>query len=239
MRPRYFALLAALSLAGCINTTALTSSLGSHNVQVHYHSTFPASGVAQTSITNVTGSIRVTAWDRPNVDVSAVIYGADQAAVGRTQVVATRNGSEIEIETKYDRSGFFGNQNGGEVDYIVRVPKTVSVSVTNVSGPTTLTGLAGDVDATEVSGRLEATLGRLTGTRRIQLTAISGRITARIARTSDARVDASTLSGSVDLFFPSDSHEGMVGNSATGRIGKATSSMTLHTVSGSIAVEPE
>lgn len=235
MRPRYFALLAALSLAGCINAT----SMGSHNVQVRYHSTLAASGVTQTSITNVAGTIAVTAWDRPSVDVSAVIFGADQTAVGRTHVVATRNGSEITIETKYDRNGFFGNQNGGEVDYTIRVPKTVSVSVTNVSGPTTLTGLAGDVDANEVSGRLDATLGRLTGTRRIQLTAISGRITVHIARNSDARVDASTLSGSVDLFFPSDSHSGMVGNSATGRIGKATSSMTLHTVSGPIAVEPE
>src|SRR5437763_234942 len=83
----------------------------------------------------------------------------------------------------------------------------LSVSVTNISGPTTLTGTAGDVEASEISGRLDASLGRLAGKRSIHLTAISGRITVRIARNSSARVNASTLSGSVDLFFPSDSHE--------------------------------
>jgi len=122
---------------------------------------------------------------------------------------------------------------------VIRVPKTMAVSITNISGPTTLTGLAGNVDANEVSGKIEASLGQVTGARRIQLTAISGRITARIARNSNARVNASTLSGTVDLFFPSDVHQGMVGNSVSGRIGTGTSSMTLHTVSGPIAVEPE
>lgn len=235
MRLGFFALAAAILLTGCVDAT----SYGSHNVQVRYHSALPVAGITQTSIENVSGSIAVTVWDRPTVDVSAVIYGADQAAIGRTHVVTNREGSEIAVKTEYSHGGFFGNDNGGQVDYVIRVPKAMAVSVTNVSGPTTLTGLAGNVDANEVSGRIDASLGQLTGTRRVQLSAISGRITARIARNSNAHVNASTLSGTVNLFFPSDIHQGMVGNSATGRIGTGTSSMTLHTVSGPIAVEPE
>jgi DUF4097 and DUF4098 domain-containing protein YvlB len=236
MRLSSFALIAALSLAGCIDAT----SFGSHNVEVRFHSALPATGATQLSVTNVSGSIAITAWDRPNVDVSAVIYGADKSAVDRTHVVTNRSGSEIVVKTEYDNSeSFFGNRNGGEVDYTVRVPRAVPVSVTNISGPTMLTGLTGDVDANEVSGRLDASLGQLTGTRSIHMTAISGRITVRIKRNSDARVNASTISGAVNLFFPSDTHEGVVGNSASGRIGKGTSSMTLHTLSGPIAVEPE
>lgn len=236
MRLGSFALVAALSLAGCIDAT----SLGSHNVEVQFHSTLPASGASQLSVTNVAGKIAVTAWDRPNVDVSAVIYGADKSAVDRTHVVANRNGSEIVVKTEYDSSGsFFGNRNGGEVDYVIRAPKTIPVSVTNVSGPTTLTGLGGNVDVNEVSGRLDASLGRLTGNRNVHMTAISGRITVRMKRDSDAHVNASTISGAIDLFFPADTRQGVVGNSASGQIGKGTSSMTLHTVSGSIKVEPE
>ena len=234
MSPRYFALLAALCLTGCINA----STFASHNVETRFHRTIPAAGATRVSVANISGSINVTAWDRPNVDVSALVYGADRDAVNRTHVV-TQGGSDISVSTEYDNTGIFGNHNGAEVDYTIRVPKTIAVSVTNVSGPTTLNGLAGDVNASEISGRLDAGLGRLTGARNVKLDAISGRITVRIARDSSARVNASTLSGSVNLFFPSDLHQGVVGNSATGRIGKGTSSMTLHTVSGPIAVEPE
>jgi len=237
MSPRYFALLAALSLTGCIDA----STFASHNVETKFHRAIPAAGATQVTVINVSGSITVIASDRPNVDVSALIYGADQGAVNRTHVV-TQGGSSITVKTEYDNTGtggVFGNTNGAQVDYTIRVPKTIAVSVTNISGPTTLTGLGGNVDASEISGRLDATLGSLTGTRSVKMNAISGRITVRIARDSSARVNASTLSGSVNLFFPSDLHQGVVGNSATGRIGKGASSMTLHTVSGPIAVEPE
>lgn len=234
MNARYFALLAALLPAGCIDA----STIASHNVETRFHRAIPAAGATQISVVNVAGSVNVTAWDRPSVDVSALVYGADQDSVNRTHVV-TQGGSSISVSTQYDNNGIFGNHNGAEVDYTIRVPKTIAVSVTNVSGPTTLNGLAGDVNVSEISGRLDASLGRLSGTRNVKLDAVSGRITVRIARDSSARVNASTLSGSVDLFFPSDLHQGVVGNSATGRIGSGTSSMTLHTVSGPIAVEPE
>jgi DUF4097 and DUF4098 domain-containing protein YvlB len=108
-----------------------------------------------------------------------------------------------------------------------------------VSGPTTLSGLSGNIDVEEVSGRLDARLGRLAGTRNVHISAISGQVTVRIARNSDARVDASTISGDVNLFFPSDTHQGVVGNAATGQISKGAASMTLHTISGAIAVLPE
>ncbi len=234
MSLRYFALLAALCLTGCIDA----STFSSHNVETRFHRAIPAAGATHISVVNVSGSINVTAWDRRDVDVSALVYGADQDSVNRTHVV-TQGGSGITIKTEYDNNGVFGNHNGAQVDYTIRVPKTIAVSVTNVSGPTTLNGLAGDVDANEISGRLDAGLGRLAGPRSIKLDAVSGRITVRIARDSSARVNASTLSGSVNLFFPSDLHQGVVGNSATGQIGNGTSSMTLHTVSGPIAVEPE
>jgi len=236
MRPTSFVLLAALSLAGCIDSTTFAS----HNVEVRFHRALPAAGVRELRVVNVAGSITVMSWNRPSVDVGALEYGSDQAAIERTHIVAGSSGPTVLVKTQYDNSGsIFGNQNGAEVDYTIHVPKSLSVSVTNVSGPTTLNGIGGNVDATEVSGRLDASLGTLSGARTVHMSAISGRITVRITRNSNARVDASTISGPVNLFFPSNIRQGVVGNSATGRIGKGTSSMTLHTVSGPIAVEPE
>lgn len=236
MKPASFALLAALSLAGCIDS----STFSSHNVEVRIHRVLPAAGVKQLEVVNVSGSIAIEGWNKPSVDVKAVEYGADQDAIDRTHVAVSSSGSTVLVKTAYDNTGsIFGNRNGAAVDYTIRVPKTISVSVTNVSGPTTLAGIGGDVDVNEISGRLDATLGRLSGTRHVRASAISGRITIRIARNSSARVDASTISGPVSLFFPSESKQGVVGNAASGRIGKGDSSMTLHTISGPIAVEPE
>ena len=101
MRPGYFALLAALSLTGCIDATTFTS----HNVEVRSHRTLPASGVTQLNIANVSGSIAVTTWDRPTVDVRALVYGADQSAIDRTHVATNQSGSEITVKTEYDPGG--------------------------------------------------------------------------------------------------------------------------------------
>jgi DUF4097 and DUF4098 domain-containing protein YvlB len=236
MTARISALLAALSLAGCVDA----STFASHNVEVRLHRVLPAAGVTQVSIANIAGSITIDGWSRPSVEVSALEYGSDQGALDRTHVAVDRSGSQISVKTRYDETGgFFQNGNGAEVDYTIHVPRSVSVSVSNVSGPTTMSGLGGNIDAEEVSGRLDASLGRLAGTRNVHISAVSGRVTVRIARNSDARVDASTISGDVNLFFPSDIQQGVVGNSASGKIGKGAASMTLHTISGSIAVVPQ
>lgn len=232
---RFLLIAAAMSLPGCIDA----SSLGSHNVEVRMHRSMPSAGVTQVAITNVAGAVSVTAWDRAGVDIRALTYGSDQAAVDRTHVVVDRNGSQISVKTQYDRSGFFGNQNGGEVDYTIRVPKNLNVNVTNVSGPITIAGVAGSVEANDVSGRLDANLGSLSGTRTVHMKAISGPITVRIARASNASVEASTISGPVDFFFPSNKHQGYAGTSASGRVGSGSASMTLNTISGPISVQPE
>lgn len=235
MTARFPALLAALCLAGCVDS----STFGGHNVEVRIHRTLPAAGATHVSVANISGSIVIDGWNKPNVDVSALEYGSGQGAIDRTHVTIERSGSAIVVKTRYDSGGGFFERSGAEVDYTIHVPKSANVSVSNVSGPTTMSGLSGNVDAEEVSGRLDASLGRLAGKRNIHISAISGRVTVRIARNSDARVDASTISGDVNLFFPSDTHQGMVGNAATGQIGKGAASMTLHTISGSVAVLPE
>ncbi len=236
MTAKLLALLATLSLTGCVDV----GTFASHNVEVRFHRSLPAAGVTLVQVVDVAGSIKVDSWNRPDVDISALEYGSDQSSIDRTHINAGRSGSQIAVETRYDSSGgIFGNHNGAEVDYTIHVPKSMSVSVTNVSGPTALSALGGNVDATEVSGRLDASLGRLAGTRNIHISAVSGRITVRIARNSDARVHASTISGDVNLFFPANIHHGFVGNAASGAIGKGAASMNLHTVSGGIAVVPE
>lgn len=235
MTARFFALLAALSLTGCVD-----ASFGGHNVEARIHRALPAAGVRYVTVENVSGSIVIDGWNHSGVDVSALEYGSDQGAIDRTHIRIGQNGSTVFVKTDYDSGGgFFFGHNGAEVDYTIHVPASASLSVSNVSGPTTLKGLNGNVDASEISGPLEASLGRVAGTRNIHMSAVSGPVTVRMARDSDTRVDTNTISGDVNLFFPADTHEGTVGNSATGRLGKGAASMTLKTISGPIDVLPK
>ncbi|HET9393678.1 MAG TPA: DUF4097 family beta strand repeat-containing protein [Candidatus Rubrimentiphilum sp.] len=229
-------MLAVISLAGCVGV----SSFGGHNVEARIHHALPAAGVRYVNVENVSGSIVIDGWNHSGVDVSALEYGSDQGALDRTHVSIGQNGSTVFVKTTYDSGGgFFFGHNGAQVDYTIHVPATASISVSNVSGPTTLKGLDGNLDVSEISGALDASLGRVAGTRNIHMSAISGHMTVRIARNSDARVDASTISGDVNLFFPSDTHQGSVGNAATGQLGKGAASMTLKTISGAIDVLPK
>ena len=234
MTARFSALLAALSLAGCGYST-----FGGHNVEVRLHRTLPATGVTHVNVANISGSIVIHGWNKPDVDVSALESGSGQDAIDRTHVTIERSGSAIVVKTTYDSGGGWFERSGAQVDYTIHVPAAASLSVSNVSGPTTMNGLRGNIDAEEVSGLLDASLGRLAGTRNVHISAISGSVTVRIARNSDARVDASTISGDVNLFFPADTHQGAVGNAATGQIGKGAASMIVKTISGSVAVLPE
>lgn len=237
MLGRFFVLCIAVSLAGCMSFGDM--NFGSHNVERRVHNSLPAAGVTNLHIENVSGEIRVVSWKKPLVDVKALEYAADTPSLDRTHVEIARNGDQISIHTRYDSSsGFFQRSSGAQVDYTVFVPAALSVTVVNVSGRTTLSGIQGDVEASEISGRLDATLGRVAGTRRVHMSAVSGPIVARVARTSDSRVSASTVSGDVHLFFPGDLHHGFVGNSATGSLGKGSAQIVLHTISGSINVEP-
>lgn len=226
-------LVTALVLPGCV-----VGSASAHNVETHVHRTLAASGITSLRIENVAGSISVQGWNKPTVDVQAIEYGSSQDALDRTRVTIARTGTEISVETRYDRGGSVFGNSGAEVDYAIRAPSSLALQIANVSGPTSIRAMDATIDATEVSGRLDADVGPVSGSRSVRLSAVSGAIVLRMARASNARVRAKALSGSVSVFFPADVRRGFVGNSTTGTVGTGSASVTISTVSGSITVEP-
>jgi hypothetical protein len=109
-------------------------------------------------------------------------------------------------------------RNAAEVDFTVRVPAGVRVSLATVTGDVYASGLHspvraasvsgsvhvssdGPVQASSVSGDVEATLGR-TGGQSLRFTSVSGDVTVRVPAGIDADFSARTLSGSIDSDFP-------------------------------------
>jgi DUF4097 and DUF4098 domain-containing protein YvlB len=112
------------------------------------------------------------------------------------------------------------------------------------------------VQATSVSGDIEATLGRTAG-QSLRFSSVSGDVTLRVPAGLDADFSARTLSGSIDSDFPltigsgrdrrrsrDDDDDGYgpgrihvrIGQNASGRIGRGGPDLTVNTVSGDIAL---
>jgi hypothetical protein len=117
-----------------------------------------------------------------------------------------------------NRSGGSTRDNDARVDFTVRVPAGVRVSLGTVAGDVYATGLHspvraasvsgnvrvssdGPVQATSVSGDIEATLGRTAG-QSLRFSSVSGDVTLRVPASLDADFSARTLSGSIDSDFP-------------------------------------
>lgn len=224
----------AALLAGCVSVAS-----GAEKLRAHTHQTQSAAGINSVKVENVSGRVTVTGSNASSITIDAVKRGNNADAMARTHVDVTRNGSELDIKTRYDNNGIFGSHNGASVDYTIAVPSREDLDVANVSGDVSIKGVTGDVRAKDVSGDVSASLGRVDASRSINLDTISGTIHVQIAKNSDASVQAKTISGAIHTFFPSNINKGYVGESLSGSIGGGAGKMTLHTISGAINVSEQ
>ena len=224
---------AFVALAGCTVTLGDEGS----SVQSHEHRTFSA--IHFVRVENVSGPITIVATTGNTVKVDATLRAGSQGAINRTQVEYDQHGDSLDVTTHYEHSGWFGGGHGAGVEYALAVPERTDVEVENVSGPITIRGVLGNVRASQVSGPVLASLGPISGSRNVNLKAVSGAITLKMARNSNATLNAQSISGGVQSFFETDEHKGAVGMSISGRIGNGSGSIDLSTVSGGITVTPQ
>ncbi len=158
----------------------------------------PAAPNVVVEVSNVKGSVDVSAWDKPNVEVTGTLgKGSERLEV---------DGSDKHLSVKVILPS--KSKNVKDTDLRLRVPKDATVYVTCVSAGITVDGVAGDlalktvsgsVRTSGVSGSVEAETvsggvtveGNCSG---VEAKAVSGSIKIRTARD---RVEASTVSGSI------------------------------------------
>jgi len=199
----------------------------------------------QISVKGIIGDIRAEAASGDQVTVTAVRRGRNASRV-RIETVRRSDGVVIcalypddheddgwamrrdrdddddgdrgEPRDACNRGNHHVGRNAAEVDFTVRVPAGVRVSLATVTGDVYASGLHspvraasvsgsvhvssdGPVQASSVSGDVEATLGR-TGGQSLRFTSVSGDVTVRVPAGIDADFSARTLSGSIDSDFP-------------------------------------
>jgi DUF4097 and DUF4098 domain-containing protein YvlB len=140
----------------------------------------------EVDINNVAGTVRVTAWDKAEVEVKADL-GAN---VERLEF--EREGDRTKIKVVLPR---FGNSGGSDLD--IRVPRDSRVSINTVSAEQSVAGVRGSLRLQSVSGRIDSqSFGEL------ELKTVSGEVSVKGGpdqKNGASRTRITTVSGDVEL----------------------------------------
>jgi len=192
---------------------------------------------AKVSIENMSGSVKVTGWDRPEVQVKGTIGdGGDLSFDGSEKSLA------IEVEAEH------GNPMGIKSDLEVFVPAGSSVSIEGFQATISVAGVTGSVSAETVNGSLTQSgaakavdLQSVNGT--IDVTKASGRVKAEAVngtvtvRDASGEIEASTVNGKLLVTGGSFDRAAFETVSGTVRFESALSAratMSVESVSGAV-----
>ncbi len=135
-------------------------------------------------IVNVSGSIDLVGWDRPEIEVSGIV--GDRVE----RVDVTGDGSSTSIHVVLKSGGNWGDS--GEARLTVRVPAKSTVSVSLVSADLKMGGVQGAIQLQTVSGDVSGDAG---GDLHANTVSGSVRLTARAANA----IEIKTISGDITL----------------------------------------
>jgi DUF4097 and DUF4098 domain-containing protein YvlB len=227
-----------LLIAALLVTPGIAANAASFSKQV------PVGMADRVVISNVSGSVTVTTWERREVEVQADL----EDGVERVSVDQDRGGVEIKVIVRR------GAWRDSAAHLRLRVPADVRVEATSVSASVSISGVQGrtflrsvsgairsdrqgnDLEATSVSGRVDITGGSTRS--RIRASSVSGAVTVSQgagdleARSTSGRLDIdlvdadhvhlSTVSGAITLRGAIDSQASVEVSSVSGRLQIAT-----------------
>lgn len=213
---------------------ALCSCGGSGGERVHQdvHQNIAAGPAPVVHVDNITGSVRISVWSKPTVDVNATKYAFDAEQLQSITISVHEEGNRIFIVTTHSPGV------RGGVRYQIAVPANSSLQVGNVAGVVDVAGVRGDVIVATQAGSIAADLGRVEGNRSIDLRATTGTVTLSIAPDSSAQVEAQSTVGGFSSDVPgiAQNRENLVGARANGTIGSGSARIRLSTTTGAIAL---
>ncbi len=215
-------------------------------------------------VKNVNGSVRAELAAVPNVEVTAhkSARRSDVSTV-RIEVVPTSDGVTIctvypgDDGTCENGRGHHSDRNDHDndvtVDYVVKVPAGVKFSGHTVNGAMTVKGLRSDVNATNVNGNIkvdttglvrantvngsiEAVMGSANWSDSLSFTTVNGSIDLTMPASTNADVQASTVSGNLQSDFQLTVNGTFEPRNMHARIGAGGKALKLSTVNGAITL---
>jgi DUF4097 and DUF4098 domain-containing protein YvlB len=147
---------------------------------------FTVSGTPQINVETFDGTINVTAWDKPEVSVTAVKRASGDQSLRGIQLKTVQNGNVITLRAEFDKTYARRVENvtfyNASVNYEINVPRNASIKAISADGRLVVEGVSGNLDLRTSDGAVDVRGGQ-------------GHL---IANTSDGRVRISDFDGTVD-----------------------------------------
>jgi DUF4097 and DUF4098 domain-containing protein YvlB len=149
---------------------------------IHEHLSFDPEGSVE--IVNVAGTIDLSGWDRPEIDVS----GTAGSNVDRVEVTTSGAHSMIHVIARA------GSNPGGGIDarLTIHVPSKSSITATLVSADLKLQNLQSDVRVQTVSGDVSGEVGA-----DLHASTVSGSV--RVKAPAANEIEVKTISGNIQI----------------------------------------
>lgn len=220
-------------------------------LRAEFHQTYPLAATGRISLKNVSGSVRISGWDRNEVKLDAVKVARSKESLDEAEIKVEASANAIHVKTSYPNDCCFYAEDCCEkrfyrsresqlaaVEYTLMVPRNARLeSVDVIKGNIKIDGLSGTVSASTILGELEARLNRLTNANSITLSSLTGGIVLYIPSDSNAHVIARSLSSEIKSDFGLTMNRGKyIGRNVAGRLGRGGARVTLDNITGNIAI---
>jgi DUF4097 and DUF4098 domain-containing protein YvlB len=171
--------------------------------RVHKTAAVPANG--SVSIDTHNGTVVVTTWNQPEVDVQARIEPAEFGSsddVDKTEIKVTESAGDVRIESNYDavptHLTWFGvTRNLPLVHYTIQMPATARLAIDDHNSNVKVSGVQNDVRVTSHNGSVD--IANLGGAAEIETH--NGDITVAFNR-FDRNSSFETHNGGIDIRLP-------------------------------------
>lgn len=255
MSSRKSSVFSAATLGAILALVMTAAATVNAEVSEQFHRTVPLAADGRVSLDNINGNVEITGWDRNEVQIDAVKTARDQQRLNEARIDVDVAGNSVRIKTHYPDN--HTNNNPASVFYQLHVPRNARLDEINlvngsldvqkvggdikanlVNGKLRAHDLAGRADLSTVNGSIEANYVSLNDVRNVKLSSVNGSIELMIPQSSNAHVEANTVSGSIHTDFSLQVKGGFVGHSIDANLGNGGPDIELNNVNGSIHIAP-
>lgn len=255
---------AAAALCACLLLAAVPGPAVGYRLSERWERSFEVGERPRLVLENVNGPIEVSGWDRPVIEVRAVI-----TVKAASKDKARRIYEEIEFETDHDpervsvrarlpklrKDALWGEGNTSvAVEYTVLVPRRCDLDLESVNGDVEASDVAGAFRLKTVNGAIDlrsrggqGELGSVNGSIGCRLEAFdeggelhisttNGEVDLRLPEGVSAEFDARTLNGRVRIGFDLSRVETKKRSRISGTVGGGDGYVSIRTTNGAITV---
>lgn len=192
---------------GIVASCALSAAVAFAEEVREFHKELSLDPLGRVSIETYKGSITVSTWEKPRVEIHARVVpdetGQDQAEkVRKTEVRIEGSGSSVRIESDYDRAkkwgfAFWGNDGTLPfVHYTIRMPRSAKLEIEDYKSRIRIAALDGDLKLNTYKGRVD-----LEGVRGVELESYKGEVRAAFS-SFDRESEFETYKGDISVEMP-------------------------------------